>query len=548
MELFFLCELDKNKILYETKKYSVEQILEKIFDSSVLVFDNGYDTMDNFVSHKRYCRYFKDEPLNMNKTSYIIWKRTEYNMDQKENILIATELLTNLPSTIKYIKFANSFNHSLDGLEEKNITHIIFGTEFNCPVDNLPWTIEYLHFGNNFNHPLENLSGCMKKIVFSASGKFNHPLDNLPNSIEYLFLPMNYSRQLDNLPNSMLNLELNYKYPHTLNNLPKSLNKFIFYYTEQKLNSKINWLNTNLTNSSLNTKSANFIVPIIPCYYNDKIANSNSNSKPEINWIEKVFVSLPPNLKYLDLTYSYKLNLLSDYVNWSAQNSNQHVQKEILKNSQILDNLPAGLEVLKYPANYNLILVEKIPQNIIKLFMSNKFNKSVDKLLNPNFGTSKPAPPTKLTHLVFGDEFNHSVNFLPSTITHLFFGSNFNKSVDKLPNSLIFISFGTKFNTVINNFPHKLEEIELGPCFNQPLTNIKSNLKKIKFARYGHPGIHYLHDGETDALKYYYNKKITNLPIETKICLVNYNSANKFLKNDDYYSIFSKVKNNIEYY
>jgi len=138
-------------------------------------------------------------------------------------------------------------------------------------------------------------------------------------------------------------------------------------------------------------------------------------------------------------------------VNWSIQDFNKHVRKEIIKKSQILDNLPTGLEVLKYPANYNLILIEKIPQNIIRLFMSNKFNKSVDKLLNPNFGTSKPAPPTKLTHLVFGKEFNQSVNFLPSTITHLFFGSNFNKSVDRLPNSLIYISFGTNFRTNFNN-------------------------------------------------------------------------------------------------
>lgn len=143
--------------------------------------------------------------------------------------------------------------------------------------------------------------------------------------------------------------------------------------------------------------------------------------------------------------------MLSDYVNWSIQDFNKHVRKEIIKKSQILDNLPTGLEVLKYPANYNLILIEKIPQNIIRLFMSNKFNKSVDKLLNPNFGTSKPAPPTKLTHLVFGKEFNQSVNFLPSTITHLFFGSNFNKSVDRLPNSLIYISFGTNFRTNFNN-------------------------------------------------------------------------------------------------
>ena len=78
--------------------------------------------------------------------------------------------------------------------------------------------------------------------------------------------------------------------------------------------------------------------------------------------MEKVFVCLPQNLKYLDLTYSYKLNFLSDYASHNLlKDSNTHIKKEITRNSQILNNLPQNFEVLKYPFNYNLILVEKIP-------------------------------------------------------------------------------------------------------------------------------------------------------------------------------------------
>ena len=545
MEIFSLCELDGNKLIYETKKYSINQILEKINNSVVLVLDNNYSHITNFVGNKKYYRYFKNEELNMDKTSYIVWHSAKNNIIQQENEILAIELLINLPKTIKYIKFNDNFNYTIDGLVETNITHIIFGRDFNHSVDNLPWTTEYLRFGCEFNHSLENLPGCMKKIIFSPNCKFNHHLDCLPNSIEYLFLPSDYSKQLDNLPNSISHLELYYKYPHTLNNLPKSLNKFVFY--EQFIDTY---------NSSVKIiKSNNFTIPTIPCYYSDKIHNNNNNNndKPEIHCIEKVFVSLPENLKFLDLTYSYKLNLLSDYVNWSAQDTNQHIRKEMIKNSQILDNLPSGLEVLKYPANYNLILIEKIPQNIIRLFMSNKFNKSVDKLLNQNFGTSKPAPHTKLTHLVFGEEFNQSVNFLPSTITHLFFGSNFDKSVDRLPNSLIVISFGTNFNKIINNLPPKLEEIELGLEFNQSLTNIKQNVKKIKFTisrnfdKYRVIDYSSSSDNNESTYKYNYDKKISKLPVKTQIYLPNVENE-CFIETEEFYSIFNEVKDNVVYY
>ena len=43
-------------------------------------------------------------------------------------------------------------------------------------------------------------------------------------------------------------------------------------------------------------------------------------------------------------------------------------KKEFIKKNLPLDNLPEGLAVLKFPANYNLIQIDKIPQNIIKLF------------------------------------------------------------------------------------------------------------------------------------------------------------------------------------
>ena len=56
MEIFSLCELDRNKLKYETKKYSINQILEKINNSVVLVLNDNYSHITNFVGNKKYYR------------------------------------------------------------------------------------------------------------------------------------------------------------------------------------------------------------------------------------------------------------------------------------------------------------------------------------------------------------------------------------------------------------------------------------------------------------------------------------------------------------
>lgn len=548
---FSLCHLENNKIIYESILYDINKILNNISDSIVLIFDNDAYNIDYFISNKKYRRYFKDEKYNFEKTSYICWNDSSNII--LINLIIAEELLLFLPKSIKYIKFNNNFNNNIDILTESNITHIIFGNKFNQKIDNLPWTIEYLYFGQNFNQKLDNIPGCLKKLIFSCDSDFNQELDCLPNYLEYLFLPKKYSNKLNNLPNFLSHIELNCEYPHTLNNLPKLLEKFIFYsttYNEYDLNKCTIYTNKNI-----------FEIPTLPCYYDD-----SNKSKLNIDWIEKIFVKLPPNLKFLDLSYSYKLNMLSDYVEYNSKYSNQHVKKELIKNSQILDNLPENLQVLKYPSNYNLILIEKIPQNIQRLFLSHNFNQSVDKLLNPNFKTSNPSPPTKLTHLIFGNKFNQSVSNLPSSITHLFFGSDFNKSVNNLPNSLKIIVFGNNFNNSIMNLPPNIISIKFGQDFNQDINCLKPLVQEITFSKYVKYNIYdinkYYDNNKCKCLprystikkceclcvyKYNYNKTINKLPANIKIFLPNITLPHTTTL-DDFYSIFSNYKDNIEYY
>jgi hypothetical protein len=223
-----------------------------------------------------------------------------------------------------------------------------------------------------------------------------------------------------------------------------------------------------------------------------------------------------------------------------------------------LDNLPENLQVLKYPSNYNLILIDKIPQNIIRLFLSNSFNQSVDKLLNPNFGTSKQKPPTKITHLIFGDEFNHTVSNLPDTLTHLYFGKKFNKSINNLPDSLQVILLGNDFNLIISNLPKNLVEITFGPEFNQCINNIKPSIKKIKFTNYDNLNKYNKintidennenNENNENIYIYNYDKKIYKIPKETKIYLPDIKIPYDKTTLEEFYFIFSEYKDQIEYY
>jgi hypothetical protein len=82
---------------------------------------------------------------------------------------------------ILFIKFMNYYNKCIDGLLPDNIISIIFGEEFNQPVNNLPKYLKILKFCNNFNHPVDNLPNSITVLYFGNN--FNQSIDNLPNSI-----------------------------------------------------------------------------------------------------------------------------------------------------------------------------------------------------------------------------------------------------------------------------------------------------------------------------------------------------------------------------
>ena len=528
--------LENNKLTYNYENrtnLTNKVIIETITNSKILIF---IDDLNAFLNKKK-LRYFTDEKLNLERTSFIGWDEIIVG-----KFLGFNKIISNLPDTIKYIKLPDRFNGNISSLSS-TITHIIFGKNFDSNIDCLPEQIEYLYLGEKFSKPVENVSCCLKKLIFDTNSDFNHNLDNLPNFLEYLILPWNYSQPLDNLPNFLVYLELPNKYTYCLNNLSDSIEKIIFYSCDK-------------IKKIINNK---FTVPTVPKYISDL-----STYLDKSQHIDKIFVKLPKNLKLLDLTYFEKLNLYSELLELNTNNLNSQYKKEIINQNLPLNNLPKNLRVIKFPSNYTQIQIEKIPQNIVKIWLSNTFNSSVDKLLNCNFGTNKPRPPTFITHLVFGDEFSQSVCHLPKTLTHLYFGKKFNKSVDMLPESIIFIHFGHQFNKSIDNLPWNITGIEFGFEFTHSLDRLKKNILTIKFIGIHRPirifkkvldknSSHVGYESEYDynligkfdkkvnllpktLQKIYIPQKITNCCKEQELCF------NKF------YSNFENYKDLIEYY
>lgn len=515
-----VCKYDKNKITYEHEHVilSEDDIILTLSDSKILVLVDDFFYSSDFV-RKKYLRFFSGEKYNQDKTTYIIWNLNTYGY-----VFNIDNICKKLPLNIIYFKFNNYYNNEPRYLPP-SITHIFFGSFFNSSVDCLKCSIEYLHFGKEFNTPIDNLPGNLKKLLFVPWSKFNQSLDNLPNFLEYLFLPSEYSKTIDNLPNFLSHIDINSSYEHALNNLPNSIEKIIFYSFDKQKNKIL--INDNY-------------VPELCCYYNPDV---KIGTDLKIYNIDKIFGKLPINLKYLDLTFSYKLNLFSDFVNYQISEKNIHVKKDYVKKSQPLDNLPEGLRVLKFPANYNLIQIDKIPQNIVKLFLSNTFNQSVDKLLNPNFLTGKSKPQTKLTYLLFGCKFNNMVNYLPDSLEYLYFGHDFNKPVDNLPSSLVFVRFGNNFNCSINNLPPNLKNIEFGMNFSQSLNYLGYGIETISFPT------KLMHNKSNGS--YGYNTIINKLPYSIKkiyfpksICYDNY----VFPKEYNISPVFDQYKHLIEYY
>lgn len=118
------------------------------------------------------------------------------------------------------IIFGFDYNQPVDNLLPQ-IIKLIFGHDFNQTVNELPCSIKYLKFGYSFNHIVDNLPNSINKLIFGES--FNKSVDNLPNSIKYLQFGALFSQSIDNLPEQLTHLIIDYTYDKSVNKLPNNL-------------------------------------------------------------------------------------------------------------------------------------------------------------------------------------------------------------------------------------------------------------------------------------------------------------------------------------
>ena len=129
---------------------------------------------------------------------------------------------------IRKLSFSDSFNRSIDCLQNMHLTHLHLGITFDKSIDKLPRTLTHLMFHNcsNFNKSVDNLPTNLKYISFGY--KFNQSVDNLPKSLIYLKLGFAFNKSIDNLPGSIKKLKLGFGFKILINNLPKSLTYLSF--------------------------------------------------------------------------------------------------------------------------------------------------------------------------------------------------------------------------------------------------------------------------------------------------------------------------------
>ncbi|AEQ60839.1 FNIP repeat-containing protein [Acanthamoeba polyphaga mimivirus] len=136
-----------------------------------------------------------------------------------------------IPSTVKYLDMGYSFNKSIRGALSYGLTTLIFGPEFNQPIDNcIPSTVTYLEFSVYFDQPVVGyLPPGLTHLIFGTD--FNQPIKGaLPDTLEYLYFGWSFNQPIDfALPPNLKCLKFGHCFDQPIKGfLPLGLNKLIF--------------------------------------------------------------------------------------------------------------------------------------------------------------------------------------------------------------------------------------------------------------------------------------------------------------------------------
>ena len=205
----------------------------------------------------------------------IIEAHLGFDKDQKEireDYIYFTEMPTKEQlDDIHIPKVYFNFNVELDDyeyLKHSNITHILFGKNFDQSIENLPIKLTHLRFGEwddicKFNNDIDNLPIGLEELCFSEQSWFNKKINKLPAKLKKLKLGNNFNQSLDNLPKYLEKLEIySFTFDFKLNNLPNSLK---ILDLDGKYNKTLDFLPNSLC------------ILRIPDYYNKPLNNLPNN-------------------------------------------------------------------------------------------------------------------------------------------------------------------------------------------------------------------------------------------------------------------------------
>lgn len=146
---------------------------------------------------------------------------------------------------------------------------------------------------------------------------------------------------------------------------------------------------------------------------------------------------------------------------------------------------------------------------ITKYYIINRFDEITINYINLN----------KIKRIRFNHTLNQDISILNNCplITHIIFGNSFNKSIDNLDLNLIFIYFGDNFNQPINKIYTKLKYLYFSLSFNNTLLS-QPKLKVLKLGSFYNKYIDFSHFKNLEylTLGFQYNQPITILPNKLK--------------------------------
>lgn len=148
-------------------------------------------------------------------------------------------------------------------------------------------------------------------------------------------------------------------------------------------------------------------------------------------------------------------------------------------------------------------MINQLDQKTLDYINLNKISKiRFNHLFNKDISSINNCP--SITHIIFGNSFNCTINNLDLNLKFIYFGNNFNNPINKIYNNLKYLYFSLNFNNTIlpqrnlrvlklGHFYNKyidfsafkeLQYLTLGSQFNQPIHSLPKKMLYLKLGRH----------------------------------------------------------------